>query len=190
MTPDSYDSIYAAKPFVSSMGSSTHDHIDVQGYDLAGELMGKVDFGSMFFVLLAGRLPSDAEAALFNAVLVALADHGMTPSVLAARLTYTGAPEAVQGAVAAGVLGAGSTFLGVFEDSARFLVGLNAPTDATTPSSTPPPEQRPNATADMTGGSRVLVIRCTNPATHERRPCIASPTNTTRWGCTSGWHSM
>lgn len=97
MTPDSYDSIYAAKPFVSSMGSSTHDHIDVQGYDLAGELMGKVDFGSMFFVLLAGRLPSDAEAALFNAVLVALADHGMTPSVLAARLTYTGAPEAVQG---------------------------------------------------------------------------------------------
>lgn len=122
--------MHVAKTFVSSMGSSTTDHINVQGYDLAGELMGKVDFGAMFFVVLAGRLPSDSEAALFNAVLVALADHGMTPSVLAARLTYTGAPEAVQGAVAAGVLGAGSTFLGVFEDSARFLVGLNAPPDA------------------------------------------------------------
>ncbi|MDV3128638.1 citryl-CoA lyase [Mycobacterium sp. 21AC1] len=130
MTPESSDSTSAAKTFVSSMGSSTKDHINVQGYDLADDLMGKVDFGAMFFLLLVGRLPSDAEAALFNAVLVALADHGMTPSVLAARLTYTGAPEAVQGAVAAGVLGAGSVFLGVFEDSGRFLVGLNPPPDA------------------------------------------------------------
>lgn len=135
MTPDSSDSISVAKPdvpapFVSSMGSSTEDHIDVQGHDLAVELMGKVDFGAMFFLLLARRLPSEAEAVLFNAVLVALADHGMTPSVLAARLTYTGAPEAVQGAVAAGILGAGSTFLGVFEDAGRFLLDLNPAPDA------------------------------------------------------------
>ncbi|MFF0144177.1 citrate synthase [Amycolatopsis sulphurea] len=105
----------------TSIGFTTEDEIRVQGYRLADELMGTVDFGSMFYLLVTGRLPGHGEAVLFNAVLVALADHGLTPSALAARLTYTGAPEAVQGAVAAGVLGAGSVFLGVFEDTGRML---------------------------------------------------------------------
>ena len=66
-------------------------------------------------------MPSAEETRLLDAVLVSLADHGLTPTVLAARLTYTGAPESIQGAVAAGLLGAGSVFLGVVEDTARFL---------------------------------------------------------------------
>lgn len=105
----------------TSIGFTTEDEIRVQGYRLADELMGEVDFGSMFFLLVTGRLPHTGEARLFNAVLVALADHGLTPSALAARLTYTGAPESIQGAVAAGVLGAGSVFLGVFEEAGRML---------------------------------------------------------------------
>lgn len=105
----------------TSIGRSTADDIWVQGYNLADELMGEVDFASTFFLLVTGRLPGPGEARLFNAVLVALADHGLTPSALAARLTYTGAPDAIQGAVAAGVLGAGSVFLGVFEDAGRML---------------------------------------------------------------------
>lgn len=105
----------------TSIGRSTADGIWVQGYNLADELMGEVDFGSTFFLLVTGRLPTAGEGRLFNAVLVALADHGLTPSALAARLTYTGAPEAVQGAIAAGVLGAGSEFLGVFENAGRML---------------------------------------------------------------------
>jgi citrate synthase len=66
-------------------------------------------------------MPSPEETRLLDAVLVSLADHGLTPTVLAARLTHTGAPESLQGAVAAGLLGAGSVFLGVVEDTVRFL---------------------------------------------------------------------
>jgi citrate synthase len=105
----------------TSIGFSTEDQIRVRGYNLSEELMGEVDFGSMFFLLVSGRVPNQGEARLFNAVLVALADHGLTPTALAARLTYTGAPDAIQGAIASGVLGAGSVFLGSFEDVGRIL---------------------------------------------------------------------
>lgn len=108
-------------PMTTSIGHSTADEIWVQGYNLADELMGQVDFGSTLFLLITGRLPTAGEARVFNAALVALADHGLTPTALAARLTYTGAPDAIQGAVAAGVLGAGSVFLGVFEDAGQML---------------------------------------------------------------------
>lgn len=105
----------------TSIGHSTVNSIEVCGYDLASELMGELDFAAVFFLLVSGRTPARGESRLFNAILVALADHGLTPSALAARLTYAGAPEAVQGAVAAGLLGAGSVFLGVFEDAGRIL---------------------------------------------------------------------
>jgi citrate synthase len=75
----------------------------------------------MNFLLVQKRMPSEQETRMLDAVLVSLADHGLTPTVLAARLTYTGAPESIQGAIAAGLLGAGSVFLGVVEDTARFL---------------------------------------------------------------------
>jgi citrate synthase len=105
----------------TSIGTSSRDAITIQGFDLCDDLIGHVDFGSVAYLLVAGRLPTANEGQLFNAILVSLADHGLTPSALAARLTYTGAPEAVQGAIASGLLGAGSVFLGVFEDSARLL---------------------------------------------------------------------
>lgn len=105
----------------SGIGASTADSITVCGRDLAGELMGRVSFTELAFLLVAGRPPTDAETRLLDAVLVSLADHGLTPTVLAARLTHAGAPEALQGAMAAGLLGAGSVFLGPAEDTARFL---------------------------------------------------------------------
>jgi len=108
----------------TEMGASTPTSITVAGHDLASELMGVVSLSQLAFRFVAGRFPSDAEARLFDAVLVSLADHGITPSVLAARLTYVGAPEALQGAIAAGILGGGSVFLGVAEDTARFLAAV------------------------------------------------------------------
>src|SRR5215207_5513039 len=107
--------------FRTGIGTSDADSITLMGRDLATELMGNVTLTELTFLMVQGRMPSPDETRLFDAVLVSLADHGLTPTVLAARLTYTGAPESIQGAIAAGLLGAGSVFLGVVEDTARFL---------------------------------------------------------------------
>src|SRR5919198_406929 len=105
----------------TGIGDSDEDSITLMGRDLADDLMGKVTLTELTFLLVQKRMPSEQETRLLDAVLVSLADHGLTPTVLAARLTYTGAPESIQGSIAAGLLGAGSVFLGVVEDTALFL---------------------------------------------------------------------
>lgn len=107
--------------FPTGLGTSDADSIRLMGHDLAHDLMGKVGFGELAFWLVAGRRPAAGEVRLFEAVLVALADHGFTPTAIAARLTYLSAPDSLQGALAAGLLGGGSRFLGVTEDCGRFL---------------------------------------------------------------------
>ena len=107
--------------FETSVGTSDADSITVMGRDLARDLMGKTTLSELAFLVVQRRMPTPEETRMFDAVLVSLADHGLTPTVLAARLTHTGAPESLQGAVAAGLLGAGSVFLGVVEDTVRFL---------------------------------------------------------------------
>jgi citrate synthase len=103
------------------IGWSAPDRITVAGRDLPGDIMGRLSLTELAFLLVTRREPSAGERRILDAVLVSLADHGLTPSALAARLTYTGAPEAIQGAVAAGLLGAGSVFLGPAGDTAQFL---------------------------------------------------------------------
>jgi citrate synthase len=110
----------------TGIGASDADSITLMGRDLPTELMGRVSFTELAFLLVRRRTPSEQETRLLDAILVALADHGLTPTVLAARLTHTGAPESIQGAIAAGLLGGGSVFLGVVEDTARFLDELLA----------------------------------------------------------------
>lgn len=108
----------------TSIGYSNRDSITLRGRDVSSELMGRQSFADVAFLLSAGRDPTAGESILFNAVLISLADHGLTPTAVAARLTYTGAPDAIQGAIAAGVLGGGSVLLGPVEDTARFLDGI------------------------------------------------------------------
>ena len=121
--------------FPTSLGTSDRDHINLLGHDVARDLMGQVGFAELAFWLIAQRRPTPGQQRVFEAVLVALADHGFTPTALAARLTLTSAPESVQGAVAAGLLGGGSRFLGVTEDAAMFLgevlagIGGEVPSD-------------------------------------------------------------
>ena len=107
--------------YPTSIGTSDATSIQLLGQDLAGDLMGQVGFGELSFWLVMQRRPTSGQLRVFEAVLVALADHGLTPSAIAARLTLTGAPESIQGALAAGLLGGGSRYLGVTEDAGRFL---------------------------------------------------------------------
>jgi citrate synthase len=107
--------------FPTSIGTSSSDRITLLGHDLATELMGQVTFGELAFWLVALRRPTPGELRVFEAVLVALADHGFTPTAIAARLTYLSAPDSLQGALAAGLLGGGSRFLGVTEDCGGYL---------------------------------------------------------------------
>jgi citrate synthase len=107
--------------YPTSLGVSTVESISLMGSDLAAELIGQISFGELAYQLLTLQPPTPQQSRVFEAVLVALADHGFTPTALAARLTYLSAPDAIQGALAAGLLGGGSRFLGVSEDTGRFL---------------------------------------------------------------------
>ncbi|KJK50675.1 citrate synthase [Lentzea aerocolonigenes] len=107
--------------YETALGASTPDTITLLGQDLARDVMGNVGFGELAFWLATQRLPTTGETRLFEAVLAALADHGFTPTAIVTRLTYLSAPDSVQGALAAGLLGGGSRFLGVTEDCGRFL---------------------------------------------------------------------
>lgn len=109
------------KKLRSDLGWSTANRIVVRGHDLTDELLGKVSLGDVAFLELMGRLPTTQESIVFNALAVTLVEHGMTPSAIAARLTYFGAPESLQGAVAAGLLGIGDRFGGSVEGAARML---------------------------------------------------------------------
>jgi citrate synthase len=103
----------------TEIGYTTPEKITVRGKDLSRELMGKVDFVEGLVLCTLGRMPSPAEKSILNALLVVGLDHGLTPSAITARLTYLGAPESLQGAVAAGLLGAGSRLLGTTERAIR-----------------------------------------------------------------------
>jgi citrate synthase len=115
--------------FPTSLGTSTPTTITLLGQDLAADLMGKVSFGELAYWLITLRRPTPQQSRLFETVLLGLADHGFTPTAIAARLTYLSAPDAIQGAVAAGLLGGGSRYLGVTEDTGRFLADVLASAD-------------------------------------------------------------
>jgi citrate synthase len=113
-----------APTYPTSLGTSDAESISLLGKDLADDLMGNVGFGELAFWLVTQQRPTPAQVRVFEAVLVALADHGFTPTAIAARLTYLSAPDSLQGALAAGLLGGGSRFLGVTEDCGQFLAGV------------------------------------------------------------------
>ena len=99
----------------------TTEAIYVRGASLVDDLIGKLTFTEMMYFQLLGERPTPAQTRILDAVLVTLMEHGLTPSAIAARLIYDSCPEAIQAAVAAGILGVGSTFIGTMEGCAKNL---------------------------------------------------------------------
>jgi citrate synthase len=110
----------------SALSTSSADTIVVRGKDLCRELIGQVGFTDYLWFLLSGDLPQPAQRRVLDATLVAIAEHGLVPSVQASRMTYAAAPEALQGAVAAGLLGCGSVILGAAQDAGKLLAEVVA----------------------------------------------------------------
>ncbi len=109
------------KERATALSASNASTILVRGRDLCGELIGRIGFTDHFWLLLTGSMPNEAQRRVLDATLVAIAEHGLVPSVQVSRMTLAAAPEALQGAVAAGILGCGSVVLGSAEAAGRFL---------------------------------------------------------------------
>ncbi|MDP2450554.1 MAG: citryl-CoA lyase [Polaromonas sp.] len=127
----------------SAICTSNENTIVVRGADLAHELIGQINFGDYFFLLVTGRRADAATSAVLNATLVAIAEHGLVPSVQAARMTLAAAPDAMQGAVAAGILGSGSVILGASETAGRLFLAVE--------------KEAANHQGDITAAARVVV---------------------------------
>jgi citrate synthase len=115
---------------VTSISRAYPDRIEVRGRDLTGDLMGRLTFTEYFHLLLTGREPTEEQRFFLDLLLVAIAEHGMMPTNVAARMTLAADPDALQGAVAAGILGAGSVVLGSSDECARLLVHAAARVEA------------------------------------------------------------
>lgn len=105
----------------TAISAARADRVTVRGRDLAADLMGKTSFSEFFFLLATGRPASEDQRFFLDLSLIAIAEHGLTPSVQAARMTYAADPAALQGAVAAGVLGCGTVILGAADHCRKVL---------------------------------------------------------------------
>ena len=110
---------------VTRISRAYPDRVEVRGRELT-ELMGRLSFTEYFHLLLTGHEPTEGQAYFLDVLLVAIAEHGMMPTNVAARMTLAADPDSLQGAVAAGILGAGPVLLGTAEPCARMLAGAQA----------------------------------------------------------------
>jgi citrate synthase len=116
----------AGSVLASGIAAASPDRVVVRGHDLARDVIGHMGFTEYFLLLLLGRRPSRSMVLMVDATLVAIAEHGMVPSIQAARMTLAAAPNALQGAVAAGLLGCGEVVLGAAASAGEFLMEIAA----------------------------------------------------------------
>src|SRR5579864_6582866 len=106
---------------VTHISRAYPDRVEVRGRDLTTDLMGRLSFTEYFHLLLTGREPTEEQRFFLDLLLVSIAEHGMMPTNVAARMTLAADPGSLQGAVAAGILGCGPVLLGTSEACARLL---------------------------------------------------------------------
>ena len=161
---------------VTHISQAYQDRVEVRGHDLAGELIGRVSFTEYFHLLLTGQAPTEEQRFFLDALLVAIAEHGMMPTNVAARMTLAADPGSLQGAVAAGILGCGPIILGTAEECARLLERA-AERVAGGEASHAVAAAMAKTFARQAPGCRDLGIRCTAPSIRAPSGSWRSPTS-------------
>ncbi len=110
----------------TALSHATRDRVVLRGHDLVEQIMGQMSFTEILYLLITGKRATAGQVRVLDAVLVTLMEHGMTPHAIAARLTYLAAPESLQGAMAAGLLGVGGHFAGTMEQAAVLILRVAA----------------------------------------------------------------
>ena len=147
----------------TAISAASSDRVTVRGRDLAHDLMGARRFTDYVFLLATGRTPTEEQRFFLDLSLVALAEHGLTPSVQAARMTYDADPAALQGAIAAGVLGCGTVILGAADLCRKVIEDVLARADACGSLDAAALESRANI-ARSASRSPATAIRCISPS--------------------------
>ena len=161
---------------VSHISQAYPDRVEVRGRDLTGDLMGRLSFTEYFHLLLTGSEPTEDQRFFLDLLLVAIAEHGMMPTNVAARMTLAADPGSLQGAVAAGILGCGPVILGTAEECARLLERAQAQVAA----GGEPARGRRRAGARgarPAAGCRASAIRSTGRSTRAPSASSSSPTS-------------
>ena len=162
----------AAAP-ISRISQAYPDRVEVRGHDLVGDVMGRLSFTEYFHLLLTGQEPSEDQRFFLDVLLAAIAEHGMMPTNVAARMTLSADPDSLQGAVAAGILGCGPVLLGTAEECARLLERDGDPAELT-------------RDVHAAGGRlRASATRSTSRSTRGRSASSSSPTSTVSPAATS-----
>src|SRR5690606_23551334 len=117
-------------PAKSAIATADASGVEVRGRDLVSDLLGRLTFTEYFYLLVTGREPTEEQRYCPDLLLVAIAEHGLVPTAIAARMTYDAAPDSLQGAVAAGILGAGTVVLGTAELCGTALLEATSRMDA------------------------------------------------------------
>ncbi|MES2613718.1 MAG: citryl-CoA lyase [Pseudomonadota bacterium] len=119
----------SAKTPVTSLCTHTLTSLHYRDANLVEDLMGKKTFTEVMLMQILGRAPRGVDLRITDVVLIVLMEHGLTPSAIATRLIYMSAPENLQGAVSAGLLAVGSSFVGTMENCAGLLDRIAAAAD-------------------------------------------------------------
>lgn len=106
----------------SALCTADAERILIRGRDLTADLMGRQTFTEFFFFLMTGKEATTQQRFFLDLLLVAIAEHGLTPTAIAARMTYDADPDSLQGALAAGILGCGTVILGTSQLCGDVLV--------------------------------------------------------------------
>ena len=164
-------------PPVSHISQAYPDRVEVRGRDLTGDLMGRLSFTEYFHLLLTGHEPTEDQRFFLDLLLVAIAEHGMMPTNVAARMTLAADPGSLQGAVAAGILGCGPVILGTAEECARLLASAQAEVESRATTPEPSPQRLAPRSAPRARSCRASAIRSTARSTRAPSGSSSSPTS-------------